>query len=119
MDDLYFSEKRSLGLLAVYGCMISYASEGFFVYNLMFQKSDIALLGTLFFFGRLLGNLLLSKHDGIVVMRFAMGITLISYAIVVYWPQKAYIPSFLIGVFSVWRVNLSYMYAQRMVPKNR
>jgi hypothetical protein len=115
MEDQYISQKKSF--LGVWACLISYCSEGYFLYNLIFLKSHVSELGSIFFIGRLLGNVLLSKFDGIKYVRIAMAVTILAYAHATTYPEQGNFSSFILGLVSVWRGNSAYIYGQNCIDK--
>jgi MFS family permease len=80
------------------------------------------LYGSVFFLGRLTGNVILA-HLGdsigrIQLMRLSQAVTLVSYVTIVFLtrdPLVLYGPIFLIGLVSCWRCSLSYIYGQEII----
>ena len=88
------------------------------------ENWEIALFGSIFFVGHVIGNIFLAKYGDTIgripMIRLGQGITLASYLIIVYFTRSLtviYALIFIIGLLSCWRLSLAYIYGLEIISE--
>jgi MFS family permease len=83
------------------------------------------MYGSIFFIGRLAGNLILAKYGDsigrIKLLRVSLVLSMMCYGSIVYVIRNnilVYVPIFIYGLVSCWRCNLSYIYGLEIISSS-